>query len=124
MASPLHRIEPRLLTVPQLYGSAGEPSLDTTPTPSMPPFSRLQSSQGPSLSIPLAALAMLLGGYGKEAKGPQIPLSKLVEKPNDEPLDVMPDSLTFSKAFGRARKLGLVEFTWRGKPYTTELKGV
>ena len=74
------------------------------------------------MGIPLAALAMLLGGYGKEARGPQIPLSKLAEKPNDEPLDVMPDSLTFSKAFAKARKLGLVEFTWRGKPYTTAVK--
>lgn len=77
------------------------------------------------MSIPLAALAMFLGGYSKSSQGPQIPLSKLaekIEKPNDEPLDVMPDSLTFSKAFAKARKLGLVEFTWRGKPYTTAVR--
>jgi hypothetical protein len=41
---------------------------------------------------------------------------------NDEPLDLMPDAMKFGDAFGKARKMGLVEFTWRGKSYTTQLK--
>ena len=31
--------------------------------------------------------------------------------------------ISFSQAFGEARKAGLKEFTWRGKRYTTELAG-
>ena len=37
-------------------------------------------------------------------------------------LDIMPNSLPFGKAFATARKMGLVEFTWRGANYTTKYK--
>jgi hypothetical protein len=125
MPSALHRIEPRLLSVPGLYGSAGEPSFDTMPALSMPLMSRLQGQlQGPGLSPLLGLLAASLFSRGAQGPGmlemglPAIP----EEKPNDEPLDVMPDELKFGDAFAKARKMGLVEFTWRGKPYTTKLK--
>jgi len=121
--SPI-RIEPSLLSVPQFYGSAGEPSMMSMPTPSMPPMSRLQPGMGqggPGMSPLLGLLAM--GLFSQQAQSPQMGLLALPdEKPNDEPKDVMPDSMPFKKAFATARKMGLVEFTWRGKPYTTKLK--
>ena len=40
----------------------------------------------------------------------------------DTPVDVMSSDLGFNKAFAMARKMGLEEFTWRGKPFTTKLK--
>jgi hypothetical protein len=74
-------------------------------------------------------IGLLLGlaGMGlltpRAAQGPQMGLLAMPdEKPNDEPLDIMPDEMPFKKAFAQARKMGLVEFTWRGKPYTTQLK--
>lgn len=39
---------------------------------------------------------------------------------NERTVDAMADSLRFNQAFAKARKMGLVEFTWRGKPYTTK----
>lgn len=45
-----------------------------------------------------------------------------IRQRQDEPVDVMDGSLGFSDAFAKARKMGLVEFTWRGRPYTTKLK--
>lgn len=119
--NPIHRIEPRLLSIPQFYGSPGEPLLGQMPSPVMPPLSRLQPpSQGPGMSPLLGLLAASL--FSQQAQSPQMGLLATDEKPNDEPLDVMPDDMNFKKAFSTARKMGLVEFTWRGKPYTTKLK--
>jgi hypothetical protein len=120
--NPVHRIEPRLLSVPQFYGSPGEPLLGQMPSPVMPPFSRLQApqAQGPGMTPLLGLLAA--GLFSQGAQAPNMGLLAMPEKPNDEPLDIMPDDLPFKKAFAQARKMGLVEFTWRGKPYTTQLK--
>ena len=52
----------------------------------------------------------------------EIAAKKLSDNPNDEPLDIMPGQMRFDKAFAKARKMGLVQFTWRGKSYTTELR--
>jgi hypothetical protein len=126
MPSALHRIEPRLLSVPGLYGPAGEPSFDTMPALSMPLMAQLQpgGAQGLGLSPLLGLLAASL--FSRNAQGPgmlQMGLPPVPEeKPNDEPVDVMPDTMKFGDAFAKARKMGLVEFTWRGKPYTTKLK--
>lgn len=72
------------------------------------------------------ALMGLLGMYPQEANGPQMgllaPQPKPMDQVNDEPLDIMPDSMKFGEAFGKARKMGLVQFTWRGKDYTTKLR--
>jgi hypothetical protein len=120
--NPLHRIEPQLLTLPQFYGSAGEPTLGALP--SLGPQSRgMPMPQGGALA-PMALMG-LLGMYPQQANGPGIlapPPSPPMDKLNDEPLDIMPDSMKFGEAFGKARKMGLVQFTWRGKDYTTKLK--
>lgn len=122
MPSALHRIEPRLLTIPQFYGSAGEPSLLMgMPNTSMPPMSYLQGqSQGPGLSPLLGLLAASL--FSGQAQSPQMGVLARTEKPNDESIDIMPSEMKFGDAFAKARKMGLVEFTWRGNPYTTKLK--
>jgi hypothetical protein len=178
MPSALHRIEPQLLTMPQFYGSAGEPSLLMgMPNTSMPPMSQGQP-QGPGMAPLLGMLAAslfsgqaqapngIMAGVGRnpydaEARGPleqfmrlmqqhgkpidiqamQDPSERLsndqlgyitrnaaattenaIRQRQDEPIDIMDGNLGFSDAFAKARKMGLVEFTWRGRPYTTKLK--
>ena len=122
MPSPLHRIEPQLLSMPQFYGSAGEPSLLTTPS-LMPQVRGMPMQQGAGLS-PLLGLLAAGGMFApNDVQTPQMPqMPRPMDKVNDEPLDVMPDVMKFKDAFGLARRTGLVQFTWRGKSYTTQLK--
>ena len=119
--NPVHRIEPRLFTVPEFYGSAGEPTLGRLPRVQNP----MQMGQAPSGGLLGMLAAGLLGGgmiSSKQAQTPLLAQIASMEKPNDEPLDVMPDKLKFKQAFAKARKMGLEIFTWRGKDYTTKLK--
>ena len=55
---------------------------------------------------------------------PNAPMPQAAPAPEQEmpTLDIMPDGLPFGKAFATARKMGLVEFQWRGANYTTKYK--
>ena len=81
----LHRIEPRLLTVPQFYGSPGEPQLGSLPKTYMPSMSSLQPTQ-PSIGgmVSLAALAAMLGSGKAEAPTGIGSLFNTELKPNEE----------------------------------------
>ena len=95
--NPVHRIEPRLFTVPEFYGSAGEPTLGRLPRVQNP----MQMGQAPSGGLLGMLAAGLLGGGMMSSKQAQTPLLAQIaslEKPNDEPLDVMPDRLTVTPA--------------------------
>jgi hypothetical protein len=121
--NPVHRIEPRLLTQPQFYGSPGEPTLGLLPRVQNP----MMSGQAPSGGLLAPGIGALLAGllYPGNAQGPNTgPLDPVnpLDVPNDEPVDIMPDSMNFKKAFAKARKMGLQIFTWRGKNYTTQYK--
>ena len=120
--SPLHRIDPQWLTTPQFYSSAGEPSLLSVPNLT-PQMRGMPMQQGGALS-PLMGLLAAGGMFApNDVQTPQMPqMPRPMDKVNDEPLDVMPDVMKFKDAFGLARRTGLVQFTWRGKSYTTQLK--
>lgn len=204
--NPLHRIEPQLLTLPQFYGSAGEPTLGALP--SLGPQTRGMPMPQGGVLAPMALMGILGGGFGGllsgNAQAPEVkqptfdsqfntilnPQEEVqfgewkqkfaphdsgadydlrgafksgltpspenghwadtFKKPNhptfsdqsnyaqyglpgrwngdtyvphpDAPLDIMSDAMKFGDAFGKARKMGLVQFTWRGKDYTTKLK--
>lgn len=49
--------------------------------------------------------------------------SRLVEEMDAGRKDVIKEPKSFNAAFGDARKSGSKVFTWRGKSYTTKLKG-
>lgn len=120
--NPIHRIDPSFLTVPQFYGSPGEPTLGRLPqVPGGNPNLSHQAVGGvnPMLLGLLASSAMMPGNAQAPVQQQQ---AKPEEQPNDEPIDVMPDYLKFGPAFDKARKMGLQVFTWRGRNYTTKLK--
>lgn len=126
------RIEPQLLSVPNFYGSAGEPFLG-----SIPKMGRDGPFAPPTLGSPLGMLLSLgmmgLAGGANEAQTPQaVPDNmdyirdqlrrRLAQMENAPPADVMPDEMSFGDAFAAARKGGLKEFSWRKKRFHTRLK--
>ena len=120
----VHRIDPTLFNIPQMYGSAGEPSLLSMPSIGSYQGGPRSMHSGGSMAPLLALLGGGLGGLlSGNAQAPDMPPAPQPEPQwNDEPLDIMPDNMKFGDAFAKARKMGLQVFTWRGKPYTTKLK--
>lgn len=94
--------------------------------PSLGPRVAYPQAQGSLMGMAAPLLGMGLMGFSQEAGGPEMPLPNVsqagLSPPEYQRQDVMPDNLTFGSAFRKARQLGLQEFTWRGKRYTTELK--
>ena len=76
----------------------------------------------PLLGLLGGGLGGLLSGNAMAPEMPPAPAPPPLPPANDEPIDIMPDSMKFKEAFAKARKMGLQVFTWRGKPYTTEVK--
>lgn len=117
----LHRIDPILGSMPAVQDWG--PALRGLPT--LGPRTNYQEAQGTAMGMVLPLLAMGMMSPG-EAGAPEMPLPNVsnasFSPPEYQRKDVMPDNLAFGPAFRKARQLGLSEFTWRGKRYTTELK--
>lgn len=115
------RIEPMMLTVPQLYGNAGEPGWMTMPSRvgSDAPMS-FPDSGALGLAVPLAILAMLAPG---SANTPGIEQIRRFASGRIKPAaDDTSAQIPFGAAFARARRAGLQEFIWRGKRYNTRYR--
>lgn len=66
-------------------------------------------------------LSAVMPAYLPEASinvNPQVPTGPMVQLSDPSQMN---DQLSFNRAFGRARKMGLDQFRWRGNDYTTEL---
>ena len=117
------------MTSPVMYGSAGEPTLGDLP----PVYGRtMRPSAGPMGSPMGIPIGLLMAGLfnSRNADAPQTQPMPNAQMPQAAPapeqemptLDIMSAALPFGKAFATARKMGLVEFTWRGANYTTKYK--
>lgn len=112
------RIEPSIMTLPQMLGSPGEPGIYSMGA--MPGEIAPVRFAGAS-ALPL--IALLAGGGALLASSPlnEPASSRVASGKIRPPEDLMPDEMPFKRAFAAARRKGLDRFTWRGKRYTTEL---
>ena len=66
-------------------------------------------------------ISAVMPAYLPEASinvNPQVPAGAVAQLSDPSQMN---DQLSFNRAFGRARKMGLNQFGWRGNDYTTEL---
>ncbi|MCI0421400.1 MAG: hypothetical protein L0312_19615 [Acidobacteria bacterium] len=116
-----------MLSVPEFYGSAGEPFMGHIPSigPAMP-------MSMPTLGSPIG-LILGLGAMGMMRPQPvaddpiQLDMQRITDAlrnrlraMENETLEA--ESPSFGQAFSRARKAGLNEFSWRGRQFHTRLR--
>lgn len=112
----VRRIEPQILSAPNFYGSPGEPGLYSSPTVG----GNLAPVQFSGVSM--ASLLALLAGSGLLMRSDVVDQEinhRTAEGKIKSAEDIMPEELNFGKAFAKARRMGLKEFSWRGRRFNT-----